>query len=285
MTTTAAHLSTVICHWPDLVEALGGASAPTWPPAGRMSDYLRALEEQDLHLVAIDHVQKLTTLRDETGRTIGYRCHRCGDTDDPGHTHPIGEERDPAQLGVRPIPIRLPVHETMRIVRAALLHCADAIAETVQRPPMKPPPPRRASYARTRAERLAWEDHARRVQAAQDDAADARRWRWTGRRPDAPYTALWLLGRVQGAPGPFRPLSDAEAGHIAVVARGAADRVERALDVADRVAPLAQLCPRLVHGVFPCGGRIEMHGGAGADPVAHCTKCGHVWSGQGAAVA
>lgn len=30
--TTTRHLTTVIRHWPDLVDALGGRSAPTWPP-------------------------------------------------------------------------------------------------------------------------------------------------------------------------------------------------------------------------------------------------------------
>lgn len=249
--TTTAHLSTVILHWPDLVEALGGTSHPTWPPAGRMSDYLRALEQRDAEQLEAERHRALAL------RTL---------------------ERDPAQLGERPIPIRLPVHETMRIVRAALLHCADAVAETVQRTPMKPPPPRRASHARTRAERLAWEDHARRVQTAQEDAADGRRWRWTGIRPDAPYTALWLLGRVQGAPGPFRPLTDAEAERIATVARGAAERVEQALDVGERTAAIALPCPE-------CGGRLNLHGGAGASPVARCTACGKVWSGNGAVAA
>lgn len=246
--TTTAHLSTVILHWPDLADALGGASAPTWPPAGRMSDYLRSLDQADTEQLAREQHEALAL------RTL---------------------ERDPSQIGERPIPIRLPVYETMRVVRAALLHCADAVAEVVQRDPIKPPPPRRASYARNRAERLAWEDHARRVQVAQDDAADGRRWRWTGIRPDAPYTALWLLGRVQGAPGPFRPLPEAEAQHIATVARGAADRVERALDVGERTAALALPCPE-------CGGLLNLHGGAGASPVARCTSCGHIWSERAA---
>lgn len=250
-TTTAAtrDLSTVILHWPDLTDALGGASAPTWPPAGRMSDYLRALEQRDQDQVDRDLANALLD-------RILERADSASDA--PGE---------------RPIPIRLPIHETMRIVRAALLHCADTVAEVVQRSPMKPPPPRRAAYARTRAERVAWEDHARRIQAAKDDAADARRWRWTGVRPDAPYTALWLLGRVQGAPGPFRLLPDAEAELIATVARGVAERVEQALDVGERTAAIALPCPE-------CGGRLNLHGGAGVSPVARCAGCGHVWGGR-----
>lgn len=280
MTTAEHHLKTVIHHWPDLVEVLGGASAPTWPPAGRMSDYLRAIEQRDDEMAdatAVDHTQKLTTLSDVLGRVTGYRCTHCGDID-PGHTHPVGEDRDPAQIGQRPIPIRLPIHETMRIVQAALVQCADQIAEHVQRAPMAPPPPRRASYARTRAERVAWEDHARRVEAAQRDRLDPRRWSWTGTRPNARMTALWLLGRMQGAPGPFRPLAPLQAAHIAVVARGAAERVERALDVGETTAPLARPCP-------DCGGRLNLHGGAGASPVARCTECGHMWSRQDATAA
>lgn len=251
MTTAEHHLRTVIHHWPDLVEALGGGAAPTWPPAGRMSDYLRGLEQRDAE-----------QMEDERQRALELRL----------------LERDPAQIGERPIPIRLPIHETMRIVQAALVHCADQIAADVQRAPMAPPPPRRASYARTRAERVAWEDHARRVEAAQQDRMDPRRWSWTGTRPNARMAALWLLGRVQGAPGPFRPLSPLQAEQLAVVARGAAERIEHALDVGEITAPLARPCP-------DCGGRLNLHGGAGASPVARCSACGHIWSGQDATVA
>lgn len=251
MTTTATqqHLTTVIHHWPDLVEALGGASAPTWPPAGRMSDYLRAIEQRDAEQLEAERHRALAL------RTL---------------------ERDPTQIGERPIPIRLPVHETMRVVQAALVTCADAIAEVVQRAPIAPPPPRRAAYARTRADRVAWADHARRVEAAQQDRQDPRRWSWTGTRPTATKAALWLLGRVQGAAGPFRPLPPLQLEHVAAVARGAADRVERALDVGEATAALAHPCP-------DCGGRVNLHGGAGAAPVARCTVCGHVWTHQGVA--
>jgi hypothetical protein len=165
----------------------------------------------------------------------------------------------------------------MAAIHADLLQCADAIAETVQRQPIAPPAPRRAAHARTRAERLAWEDHARRVQAAQDDAADRRRWRWTGVRPDAPYTALWLLGRVQGAPGPFRRLTEVEEQRIAGVARSAAYRLERALDIAAQRRTLEQRCA--------CGGAIDVHGGEGRPPLAHCTGCGRVWTEGGTCAA
>ncbi|MFI1701983.1 hypothetical protein ACH419_39385 [Streptomyces bobili] len=240
MTTTTQHLHTVVLHWADLHEAAGAPSTIGGFGLG-LRAYLAALgdadqQEYDRHQAA--HLRSL--------------------------------ERDPMQLGVRPSPVRLHILETMATIHADLLQCADAIAETVQRRPIAPPAPRRAAYARTRGERLAWDDHARRVQAAQDDAADRRRWRWTGVRPDAPYTALWLLGRVQGAPGPFRPLAASEAARLAGVARSAAGQVERALDMAAQRRTLGQACA--------CGGLIEVHGGEGRSPLAHCTGCGRIWA-------
>ncbi|WP_394425480.1 hypothetical protein [Streptomyces sp. SGAir0957] len=79
------------------------------------------------------------TIRDEAGRTTGYRCVHCGDLD-PGHAHPVGEERDPGQLGQRPVPIRLFIADTMRAVEAALHTTADQIADSVQRQPIRPAP-------------------------------------------------------------------------------------------------------------------------------------------------
>lgn len=237
MATTAEHLQTVIHHWPDLTEALGGRSAPAWPPAGRMTDYLRALDQADAD-------------------QLEYERHRA--------LHLRTLERDPSQIGERPIPIRLPIHETMRIVRAVLVETADQIAGSVQRPVMGLLPD---GYPRA--------DRARRELLVMQDRRDPRRWKWTGPRPDAPYAALWLLGRIQGAPGPFRPLTTPQADHIATIARSCAHRIEQALDVGERKATLTRPCPQ-------CGGRLQLHGGAGAIPVARCTACGHVWGGQAA---
>nr|WP_119589814.1 hypothetical protein [Streptomyces scabiei] len=237
MRTTAEHLTLTIRHWPDLQDALGGRSAPTWPPAGRMNDHLRALDQRDAEQLA-----------DERARALELRT----------------LERDPAQIGERPIPIRLHIHETMRIVRAALGDCADQTASSVQRPVMGLLP---EGYPKA--------DRVRRELLVMQDRHDPRRWKWASARPDAPYTALWLLGRVQGAPGPFRPLTGPQLDHIASVARHCALRVEQALDVGEQKATLARPCP-------DCGGQLQMHGGAGALPVARCTACGHVWSGQAA---
>lgn len=169
----------------------------------------------------------------------------------------------PDAPGQRPIPIRLTVHEVMRTVHADLLDCADQIASGVQRPVMGPLP---AGYPAA--------DRARRELLVMRDRADPRRWSWTRSRPDAPYTALWLLARVQGAPGPFRPLTPPQLDHIAGVARSAAQRVEQALDIAAQRRTLEQRHDG-------CGGRIDVHGGEGRPPVAHCTGCGRVWSEGG----
>ncbi|MFF3300946.1 hypothetical protein [Streptomyces sp. NPDC002908] len=240
-TSPATDLRTIATTWVDLNDALGAPAVIAGFGRG-LTAYMAALEETDL-----DAAAELRAL-----------------------------ERDPAQIGIRPIPMRLAVYATMRTVEAALTGCAAAVAEHVQRPPMPMPAPRRAAYARTRADRVAWDDHARRVQAAQDDAADPRRWKWTGVAPTAPYAALWLLARVQGAPGPFRPLQDAQRHHVAAVAAEARRRVEAILDTGAATAELSRPCP-------DCGGTITVYGGAGASPLANCRDCGGIWSELGAA--
>lgn len=237
MRTTAEHLTLTIRHWPDLQDALGGRSAPTWPPAGRMNDHLRNTADLDEQQLA-----------DERARALELRT----------------LERDPAQIGERPIPIRLHIHETMRIVHTALAECADQTASSVQRPVMGLLP-----------EGYPPADRARRELLVMQDRRDPRRWSWASARPDAPLIALWLLGRVQGAPGPFRPLTGPQLDHITAVARSCAHRIEQALDVGEQKATLARPCPT-------CGGQLTLHGGAGALPVARCNACGHVWSGQAA---
>ncbi|MFD7184963.1 hypothetical protein ACFV90_33830 [Streptomyces sp. NPDC059904] len=62
--------------------------------------------------------------------------------------------------------------------------------------------------------------------------------------------------------GPCRPIDEAQAHRIACVAEGAAERVERALDIAAQKRTLTQRCA--------CGGEIDMHDGEGQSPVARC---------------
>lgn len=161
----------------------------------------------------------------------------------------------------RPLPLRVTVLDTMTAVETALHECADQIAAAVQRAPMTPAP-------RT------WPagDRARRNQLAAADRLDPRRWKWTGRRPGAQYSALWLLARVEDRGGPFRPLTAMQRDQIAAVARDCAARVEAALDIAAQRRTLEQR--------HDCGGRIDLHGGAGRTPVAHCTGCGRIWTEQ-----
>jgi hypothetical protein len=185
-------------------------------------------------------------------------------------------ERDPLQLGDRPTPIRLHILDTMRAVEAALTACADDIARQVQRTPMAMPSARRATYASQREADVAYQDRQRQAALARADLADPRRWRHTGRR-DAVRAALWLCARVEYRPGPCRPIGEQQAKRIGMVAAGAAERVERALDIAAQKKTLAQRCA--------CGGEIDMHGGEGRAPIAHCGGCGRIWTEAGAAAA
>lgn len=273
-TTTSTHLRTVALHWADLRDALGQPAIVNGFGQG-LRGYLASLEETDTSVAVLHHVQKLTTLRDNDGRAIGYRCEQCGDVD-PGHAHPIGEDRDPAQIGQRPVPIRLVIADTMRAVEAALVHCADDIAQRVQRAPIVGPTARRTAthpYLTQREADIAAADRARRQQLAHADLVDPRRWRYTGRRT-APHAALWLLARIKRAPGPCRRLTDDEEQRIGAVAAGAAARVERALDIAAQQRTLSTPCP-------DCGGAVDVHGGEGRVPVAHCTGCGRIWTEGG----
>jgi hypothetical protein len=171
-------------------------------------------------------------------------------------------ERSPEQLGATAAPLRIDILDTMRDVETVLVGCADYIAAAVQRSPM-PRAPR--TWPAT--------DRARRDQLADADAADPRRWRYTGHRP-APYAAAWLAARVDAHPGgPFAPLTLDHRDTIGRAARAAGTRIERVLDLTDDRRTLTRPCA--------CGGTIEIHGGAGATPVARCTGCGAIWSERG----
>lgn len=173
-------------------------------------------------------------------------------------------ERNPAQLGQRPAPVQLRILETKRTIEAALAECADQTAAAVQIEPI-PFPTRNWPAA----------DRARRTTMARADLADPRRWRFRGTTPRAPYTALWLLARVEHRPGPCRRLTDQHHQHIANVAREAVHRIEAALDTVEQRRELGAEHP------CPCGGVIEVYGGAGATPCARCTQCGALWSEEG----
>ncbi|MFC8515511.1 hypothetical protein [Streptomyces sp. NPDC057257] len=203
------------------------------------------------------------------GFGIGLRGH-LATLEDPDTTTlaqaRIDERADtaPDAPGERPVPVRLTILDTMRQAEAVLLDCADQIASSVQRPVMNPLPD---SYPPA--------DRRRRGLLVLQDRNDPRRWSWTGGRPAAPYAALWLLARVQGLPGPFRALTVLQIDHVTTVARDTAGRIERALDIAAQRKTLEQR--------HECGGAIDIHGGEGRPPVAHCTGCGRIWTEQGVA--
>ncbi|MFC7929149.1 hypothetical protein [Streptomyces cinereoruber] len=151
-------------------------------------------------------------------------------------------ERSPDQLGARPVPISLRVLDTMRTVETVLHETADQIAAANQ--------------------------HDVRT-------SHPHRWQYTGHRPGAIHTALWLSARATGAFWPGRPLTEQQHRHLATVAAGALHRIEAVLDLADLRRELTAAHP------CPCGGTIEVYGGAGATPVARCKGCGAIWSERG----
>lgn len=234
MTTTATHLRTIARHWTDLHDAAGQPVQVGAFGLG-LRDYLARLDDAD-------------------AEQLEYERHQAA--------HLRSLERDAIQIGERPVPVRLHILDTMRVIEAALTETADQVAAAVQRTPMAFAP---SSWPAA--------DRDRRNALARADAADLRRWRWTGRRRPAPYVALWLLARIEGRPGPFRELSVLEAERVGKVAAGAAERVEKALDIAAQRKTLEQR--------HECGGAIDVHGGEGRPPLAHCTKCGQIWTEGG----
>lgn len=245
-TTTAQHLRTIALHWTDLREA-AGAPAQLGAFGLGLKGYLARLDDAE---------------------QAEYDAHQAA--------HLRAQERDPLQLGDRPVPVRLHILDTMRAVEAALTSCADDIARQVQRAPMAMPSARRATYGSQREADIAYQDRLRQAGLARADLADPRRWRHTGRR-DAVRASLWLLARVEYRPGPCQPINEQQARRIGTVAAGAAERVERALDIAAQKRTLAQRCP--------CGGEIDMHGGEGRPPVARCAGCGRIWTTGGVVAA
>ena len=247
MTTTATHLRTVAIHWTDLHDAAG---TPT--TIGAFGLGLRG------YLARLDHAD---------AEQLEYERHQAA--------HLRSLERDPIQLGERPVPVRLHVLDTMRAVEAALVQCADDTAHAVQRAPIAGPTARRTAthpYLTQREADIAAADRRRRTELAEADLVDPRRWKYTGKRT-APHAALWLLARIERAPGPCRRLAEDEEARIGTVAAGAAARVERALDIAAQRRTLEEPCA--------CGGLIDVHGGEGRVPVAHCTGCGRIWTEGG----
>lgn len=224
--TTRQNLTTIATRWTDLHDSLSTTGTGTWPPAGRMADYLAGLDAADAEEVAARWA-----LRDL--------------------------ERSPEQLGETRAPIRLHIHDTMRTVEAGLVELADQIAADVQRPVIAAPINR------------GWSDEIHRTVAllSAKDSADTRRWGYVGTdRRTAPYAALWLLGRHENTPGPFRKLTLAHTDRIDRTAAEAAARVEQALQLTRHSQTLTETCA--------CGGQLHLDGGDGTPAAIHCPACG-----------
>lgn len=169
-------------------------------------------------------------------------------------------DRSPHQIGATRPPLAIHVHDTRRSIEAALAGCADVIASKVQIEPIPYPG-------------TDWpaNDRARRAARSRADLADPRRWRYHGRTPAAPYTALWLLARAEARPGPFRPLTGGDRQYISGIAREAVTRMERVLGLAVRTTPADRPCP-------DCSGPVIVRTEAGDPPTARCEGCGRVWT-------
>lgn len=211
-TTTAAQLQHIARLWPALDDALGQPA--TIAPFGvGLRGYLTALEQHD-----IAEARALRAL-----------------------------ERNPEQLGDRPVPVNLRIMDTMRAVEAALHETADQIAATNQHHDVRTSHPHR--------------------------------WSFTGRRPGAVHTALWLSARAAGVFWPGRALTEPQHRHLGHVAAEALHRVETALDLAHGVRELSP------DHTCQCGGRIVVEGGAGDQPTARCRQCGANWTERGVVAA
>lgn len=92
--TTAQHLATIGILWPHLDNALDQHGGSSWPPAGRMRDYLTALDQHDAAAL----------------RAL---------------------ERDPQQVGETRAPLNIRILDTARLVERLLVDLADEIAPQI----------------------------------------------------------------------------------------------------------------------------------------------------------
>ncbi|MET8765498.1 hypothetical protein [Streptomyces sp. NPDC004658] len=170
-------------------------------------------------------------------------------------------DTNPDAPGPRPAPVDIDVLDVMTTIETGLVTAADWLASRVQRPLFKAPTGQ------------GWSDdvHRAAVLLAAKDAADPRRWRFTGQR-SAPEAAEWLALRLRDQPGPFRKLDEGERQAVAEVAASGAELLRKTLGDARRREAVPQPCP------VPCGGQLVVEGGDGAPPVVLCEDCGRTWT-------
>ncbi len=256
----AADLRVIASHWGNLHAMLTVPATADWPPAARMADHQAQLtddEQAELEAAAAAAAAEWA-------------------------------ERTPIAMGERPVPLRLAILDTIRIVEAALIDLADQVAGNIQRP---------AATVRRSASPGDTVGQALRLAATQDEA-DSRRWHYAGgpaadkTRPQvrhagrtAPQAITWLLARVDAEPGPFRELRPIELDRLASATRAIRGTVERALRLGRRTDPIPRPCP--------CGGRMVIHHGGALtldaarrstwgsvlDPEVECQDCGMRWVG------
>lgn len=144
MTTSPAaqHLARISILWPHLDDMLDQHGAASWPPAGRMRDYLASIDQAD---------------REEAAALRAL-------------------ERDPAQLGETRAPLSIRILDTARLVEGTLIHCADTLAPQITRDAATHAPADWAARGWTAA------DRARRDEQADREQGDPRRWRYVGLR-------------------------------------------------------------------------------------------------------
>ncbi|MEV7599883.1 hypothetical protein AB0O91_21115 [Kitasatospora sp. NPDC089797] len=188
---THADLIHIAASWPVLREMLEARTPRTWPPAGRMSDHQRDLDD------ILDGIEVLDQ------QAAVERA-----------------ERTALAPGQRPAPLRVSILDTITELEGELLALADEIAGAVQRPAFTARFPS-ASPADDVARSLAL--------MGLRDQQDERRWRFNMAGRSGGTAAAWLAARIVGEDGPFRPLSDAQRARIGQVAAAARRRLDRAL--------------------------------------------------------
>ncbi|MGW4810526.1 hypothetical protein ACWEPB_02625 [Kitasatospora cineracea] len=203
----AADLQHIANNWTLLRELLSARTPNVWPPAGRMADHQRALEEPDeaeqLHqLAAIERA-----------------------------------ERTAIAPGPRPAPLRVSTLDLITELEAELNALADQLAAAIQRPAFTVRPANPGDLA---ARQIA-------LAIAQVDATDRRDpRRWHINRPgqvDGGQAAAWIAARLDGPSGPHRALTPREEQHVRTVAREIRHRLDQALGNRDTTrTPLGYNC-------------------------------------------
>ncbi|MFE9906435.1 hypothetical protein [Streptomyces achromogenes] len=169
-------------------------------------------------------------------------------------------DTDPDAPGPRPTPVDINVLDVMTTIETGLVTAADWLANRIQRPAFVAPTGR------------GWSDDVHRAAAllAAKDAADPRRWKYTGSRT-APEAAEWLACRLRDQPGPFRKLDAGERQAVAAVASSGAELIRKTLGDARQRASVSHPCP-------VCDGQLVVEGGDGTPPVVLCEDCGRAWT-------